>query len=61
GELRRVSFQHIDDILKLIRSQSGGKAIHLPDKIRVIKIKNCICFRKESRPLREIGNEYDQR
>ncbi|MBF0379094.1 MAG: tRNA lysidine(34) synthetase TilS [Desulfamplus sp.] len=56
GDLRRITFIHIEDILKLIYSKTGGKTIHLPDKIRIIKSRQSISFRKESKPLREIGS-----
>ncbi len=55
GDLRRVSFTHIDDILNLIHSKTGGSMIHLPDRVYVIKSKGDICFRKESIPLRQLG------
>ncbi|MBF0204186.1 MAG: tRNA lysidine(34) synthetase TilS [Desulfamplus sp.] len=54
GDLKRITLKHIDDILALISSVSGGTNLHLPDRIRVIKSRGSICFRKESRPLREL-------
>ncbi|MBF0209695.1 MAG: tRNA lysidine(34) synthetase TilS [Desulfamplus sp.] len=59
GDLRQITFNHIEDALKLINSKKGGKAIHLPDRVRIIKIKESVAFRKESKPLREIGNKID--
>lgn len=59
GDLKRITFNHIDDILHLIYSTTGGTTVHLPDRIRVIKSRQNICFRKESRPLREIGNKKE--
>lgn len=57
GDLRKITFGHIDDIIQLIYSKSGGTTLHLPDRIRVIKSRQSICFRKESRPLRDIGDK----
>ena len=57
GNLKRITFNHIDDILELVYSKSSGTTIHLPDRIRIIKSRESICFRKESKPLREIGKE----
>lgn len=59
GDLKRISMVHIQDILNLIPATTGGRILDLPGRIRMIKGSESICFRKESRPLRELGNRTD--
>lgn len=55
GDLKRITLRHIDDIIDLVFSTGSGTTLHLPGRIRIIKKKQIIFFRKESRPLRDIG------
>jgi len=55
GDLKRITLRHIDDILSLISSKVGNKHLHLPDRILIIKRGKTICFRQESKPLRELN------
>ena len=57
GDLRRISMVHIEGILNLISATTEGRILDLPGRIRMIKASETICFRKESRPLRELGRK----
>jgi tRNA(Ile)-lysidine synthase len=55
SDLRRITLAHIDAITQLAGATTPGESLDLPDQIRIIKQDNTLCFKKESRPLREIG------
>lgn len=55
SELRRITLAHIDAIAQLAAATTPGANLDLPDRIRIIKQTDTLCFKKESRPLREIG------
>ncbi|SLM28262.1 tRNA(Ile)-lysidine synthase [Desulfamplus magnetovallimortis] len=57
GNLKTISMGHIEDIISLIYSGNQGKFLDLPGRIRMIRSRDAICFRQESRPLRELGRE----
>ncbi len=54
GNLKRISLVHIDAAVLLILSSESGKSLDLPDRIRILKQKDGIYFRKELIPLRQI-------
>jgi len=54
-DLRRITLTHIDAIEDIATAGATGKSLDLPDRIRITKQNNTLCFKKESRPLREIG------
>lgn len=60
GDLRRITLGHIDDILNLIASKVGGTTLHLPDRIHIIRRGKTICFKKESKPLRQLNMAISQ-
>ncbi|MBI9089583.1 MAG: tRNA lysidine(34) synthetase TilS [Desulfobacterium sp.] len=55
SDLKRITLTHIDAIAQLAAATTPGESLDLPDRIRIIKQNNALCFKKESRPLREIG------
>ncbi len=55
--LKKISYVHIEDIVKLSLSKTFGESIDLPHQIRVFKQKKSLYFKKESRPLRELGKK----
>jgi tRNA(Ile)-lysidine synthase len=54
GNLRRITLLHIDAAVGLAFSTGPGVYLDLPDRIRVVRRVDRICFKKESQPLREI-------
>ena len=54
GNLRRISFAHIDSVIRLSTSMSGHGSLDLPDCIRVRKIDNLLVFTKEKNVLRDL-------
>lgn len=61
SDLRRITLAHIDAITQLAGATTPGASLDLPDQIRIIKQNNTLCFKKESRPLREIGRAIKSR
>ena len=55
GDLRRITFFHMDAAIALASHSSPGGSLDFPDRIRVFKKKGIICFKKEQLPLREVG------
>lgn len=56
-DLRRISFDHMDDILGFCFNRDSGQSLDLPDRIRIYKNRNCLRIQKEENPLRDIGKE----
>lgn len=54
GDLRRITLGHIDDILDLIASDTGGKNLDLPHRIRITLTKKWVYFTRATLPLREL-------
>ena len=59
-DLKRISFSHIDDMVKFCFHHSSGISLDLPGQIRVYKNKDSIMIKKEAEPLREIGKKEKQ-
>ena len=55
GDLRRITFAHVDAIIKLLETDKKTRQIHLPGRIRAVKKGNVLTFIAEKRPLRGIG------
>ena len=55
GDLRRITFAHVDSIIKLLEKDKKTRQIHLPGRIRAVKKGNVLTFVAEKSPLREIG------
>lgn len=56
GSLRRVTFEHVEDVMALLGSQKEGCRIDLPHQIRVGRVGERLIFQKETQPLRQLGN-----
>ena len=61
GSLKKITSKHVDDAIKLSLASTSGKSIDLPDKIRVFKEGKSLFFKKESTPLRELGEKRKKR
>ncbi|MFO7753112.1 MAG: tRNA lysidine(34) synthetase TilS [Desulfobacteraceae bacterium] len=61
GDLKRISLEHIDGIRNLALLSESGRSIDLPGRVRVAKQGGVLVFKKEERPLREIGKEKKRR
>jgi tRNA(Ile)-lysidine synthase len=55
GDLKRITLGHIDDILDLIASDTGGKNLDLPHRIRITLTKGWVYFTRSALPLRELS------
>ncbi|MDM8535436.1 tRNA lysidine(34) synthetase TilS [Desulfobacterales bacterium HSG17] len=60
GSLRRITFSHIEDILRLLQKNEGVKALDLPDQIRVKKIRRILIIQKEKNSLRALHFNAEQ-
>lgn len=52
GDLRRITFSHIDSILLLLKKKSADKRLDLPGRVRIVKQFNQLIFSKENINLR---------
>lgn len=55
GDLRRITLNQVDAIVALAAATSPGQNLDLPGRIRITKLRQSLCFKKETLPLREIG------
>ncbi|SMD02646.1 tRNA(Ile)-lysidine synthase [Desulfocicer vacuolatum DSM 3385] len=55
GDLRRITFGHVDDIMALMPGNTGGKNLDLPQGIRITLTKKWLYFTRCDRPLRQLG------
>lgn len=55
--LNRITLGHINDIVHFAFTSLSGSSLDLPDRIRVYKNNDIIMFKKEEKPLREIGKK----
>ncbi len=53
--LNRITLTHINDIIRFSFNTLSGTSLDLPGQIRVYKKKNIIMFKKEKKPLRDMG------
>ncbi len=56
-DLKKITLNHIEDAIKLLISKSSGESIDLPDQIRIYKHNKSFFVKKESFPLRELGEK----
>ena len=54
--LRRITFSHIEAILRLLKNGPEHGILHLPGRIRIQRYNNTLTFSKEKKQLRSIGN-----
>jgi len=59
--LNRITFGHINDIVNFAFTSLFGSSLDLPDRIRVYKNSETLIFKKEKKPLREIGRKDKQK
>ena len=57
GNLKKISLRHINDAVKLFLADTSGESIDLPSQIRVFKEQESLFIKKESIPLRELGEK----
>ncbi|THB77933.1 MAG: tRNA lysidine(34) synthetase TilS [Desulfobacteraceae bacterium] len=55
--LKRITLAHVEDVIALAAGGVGGKSLDLPDRIRIFIDKGCLCFKKESVPLRQLNRK----
>ena len=55
GNLRRITFDHIDDILALMAGNTGHKNLDLPQGIRITLTKRWLYVTRSIKPLRHLG------
>ncbi len=56
GDLRRITFTHIDSIINLLKSPTGFGSLDLPDRIMIMLKNRKLVISKEKRALRSIAN-----
>jgi tRNA(Ile)-lysidine synthase len=54
GDLRRITFRHIEAVLDLIENRSQGMRLDLPDRIRIERTKDHLFIIKARQPLRTL-------
>jgi tRNA(Ile)-lysidine synthase len=57
SDLRRISFQHVDSLLRLIDGGVQSFRLDLPDRIRVRRIGDVLEISREERPLRQVRDD----
>ena len=57
GDLRRITFSHIDSAISLLKSGRPIASIDLPDRIRIERNKDLLCFSKEKKRLRNLNTK----
>jgi len=55
GDLKRITRRHVTDALDLAGASEPGKHIDLPGQVRAYHLRGAICFKKETLPLRTLG------
>ena len=57
GNLRGITFAHTEKILSVLRPDEECRFLDLPDRIRVTKQGNLLCFSAEAESLRKLGKK----
>jgi tRNA(Ile)-lysidine synthase len=52
GDIRRITFEHVEAVISLSEKNSGSKNIHLPDHIRIEKNNEGLMFIQEQQSFR---------
>jgi len=60
GDLRRITFSHIDSIISLLESGPAYKNLDFPDRIRIQRNRDVLIFSKEKNALRDLNVKYGQ-
>ncbi|MFC1515129.1 tRNA lysidine(34) synthetase TilS [Thermodesulfobacteriota bacterium] len=59
GNLRAVTFSHINSVMGLLKGGSAGKRLDLPGRVSVRRKGDALLFSKEKRALRNIDTTVD--
>ncbi|MBS3808908.1 MAG: tRNA lysidine(34) synthetase TilS [Desulfobacterales bacterium] len=57
GDLGRIGYHHIKNILNLASDQDAAGHLHLPGRVRVLRKGDTLRFAKETKPLRSLGDK----
>ena len=57
GDLRRITFSHIDSVINLLESEPTYKNLDFPDRIRVQLNRESLIFSKEKKALRDLNQK----
>ena len=57
GNLKRITFAHVDTVIQLMKRDKYAGAVHLPDKILVLKKDSRMIISKKAQTLRSLENE----
>ncbi len=60
GDLKKLTFHHVQQVLKLLDDHGSGKSVSLPDDWVATRGENRLCFYKISEPKSRILNRTDQ-
>ncbi len=53
GNLRRITYVHIDSVMRLLEKEPGKGSLDLPDRIRIRRRESMLFISKETRALRD--------
>lgn len=59
GDLRRIAFAHIDDVIRLLNKEPAHGSLDLPGGIRIRRIRDELYISKEKRALRRLDTKND--
>ncbi len=59
GNLRRITFAHIDAVIRLLESRRAYGTLDLPDQVRVKRRKDVLLISKEKKALRDLDLKSD--
>lgn len=57
GDLKRISYDHIDSVISLLEAQKNLKRLDLPGQIRIVRNYDALIIAKEKQPLRTINKK----
>jgi len=60
GNLRRITFSHIDSVINLLESRPAYKNLDFPDRIRIQRNRETLIFSKEKKALRDLNVKSGQ-
>lgn len=60
GNLRRITFSHINSVIRLLTCKSGAGSLDLPDRIRIQNVGDSLVFTQEKGVLRNLKVMYGQ-
>ena len=58
GDLRRITFSHIDSAISLVKNGTAGWSLDLPNRIRIKRSGDLLLFSKEKGALRDIDANF---